>query len=489
MAQIDTERQRVVVRIVYDGPALAGKTTTVRALGRLFGAEVFASEDEAGRTLHFDWMEYEGGRFGDLSVCCQVITVPGQPALLERRLRLLDTADAVVFVADSSSAELDRGLTALSSLRSFLQLRPTPRPGLILQANKRDAPDAVDLEVLRDRLGVGPTVGVTEAVALDGTGVRQTFVFAVRLALDRVHELQASGSLPTGAPEIASGPALLAALTRLEAANGHGEAKPAVKPPPRSPRWELSTAGREQPPLAPSASLPSGRVWPPVEGRLVLHEATSRPLGLSPRTSGSWVAVSGPWLLHSAPASTYREEEAGRNALLEWARWHATLGRRLSPRRCVVLAEDHAPGWRLWQIVHREETLGMALSRALAQRDPEILARSLLQTVRVLSEACDSVAVTGLRISLETVGLLESAPAYVALVPQPNALAGLAAMRPPGLVEQVQSLAPLLAGSSAFLVEHGASLEAGISKLGRAWGIEETGAALVALLARLRQRV
>jgi hypothetical protein len=47
----------VVVSVVYDGPPQAGKTTSVRALARSFGREIYTPEEQDGRTVHFDWLE------------------------------------------------------------------------------------------------------------------------------------------------------------------------------------------------------------------------------------------------------------------------------------------------------------------------------------------------------------------------------------------------------------------------------------------------
>src|SRR5262249_34874186 len=85
---------------------------------------------------------------------------------------------------------------------------------VVVQANKRDAPGAMGLADLRTRLGEARwSVGVVESVASDGTGIREAFVYAVRLALDRVRAQAAAGALREGAPELVS-PAQLPAQPR-----------------------------------------------------------------------------------------------------------------------------------------------------------------------------------------------------------------------------------------------------------------------------------
>jgi hypothetical protein len=62
----------------------------------------------------------------------------------------------------------------------------------------------------------GMKIGIVETVAKDGTGIREAFVFAVRLALDRVRELMRLGLLTTGRPDIDSADDLLAEMREQE---------------------------------------------------------------------------------------------------------------------------------------------------------------------------------------------------------------------------------------------------------------------------------
>ena len=84
MAVIDDTRGVLVVRIVYDGPALSGKTTSLKALARGVGREITTPQETAGRTLFFDWVDYVGGLFDGRQIRCQIVSVPGQLDLAER---------------------------------------------------------------------------------------------------------------------------------------------------------------------------------------------------------------------------------------------------------------------------------------------------------------------------------------------------------------------------------------------------------------------
>ena len=91
MAVYDLARRRLCVRVVYDGPAGAGKTTNVRQLAGAFASqrwgELETREELAGRTLWFDWLQIRAGVVCGMPLLCQIVTVPGQLALTPRRAR------------------------------------------------------------------------------------------------------------------------------------------------------------------------------------------------------------------------------------------------------------------------------------------------------------------------------------------------------------------------------------------------------------------
>lgn len=429
MAILDTERGVLVVRIVYDGPALAGKTSSVRALAKSLGRPTFSGDEAEGRTLHFDWLDYVGGLFQGYPIRCQVLSVPGQPALVSRRKRLLREADAVVFVADSRETALADGLASFEALRAFVNEAEPPAPGIVLQANKRDAAEAVPLDVLRARLAVGPAVAVTQSVAIDGSGIRETFVLAVRLALDLARERLRTGTLASGRPQSDTGEELMDALRRSEAAESTGpqaagaaawtlRAEPGTRPIAAAP----ASASVEAAPVGvrtPDAYVPGGLIWPPVEGRLVLHEASAIGLYASQGPNGDWWATAEKaWIAYSFRDADFADVESGRARLVAWARWLSTLGKRLSPRRAIALCESGSGSWRLWQVGRRESNLRDLVRTALAETHPELAADGLLRACDLLVEADAEIAPLGLPVTAVSIGRVEGAGVcYVGIVP------------------------------------------------------------------------
>lgn len=413
--------------MVYDGPALAGKTTNLRALAERLGREIYSGEEADGRTLYLDWVDYLGGRFEGMPIRCQLVSVPGQQVLHRRRRWILEGADAVVFVADSRPSQAAENQRSFALLREVL-LSKSPPVGIIVQANKRDVDGAMDLDSLRRQLAGDEPLAMTEAIATEADGVRDTFVFAVRLALDRVRALRDLGRLETRAPDVQDGRQLVEALRREEdgdrphraAASETGVAgmdavgivggeRGETPPPPATDqnpaRWSTSgdpapSSNRAGPPL-PDVMLPLGQVWPPVRGRILIHEATRQ--GLSPMTQGhtGWLAESPQWWMQSPVGGRFETLAAGQAALQSWIQWHEAKETFLTQERCLALSQDGPGNWRLWQIIGKQPTLGQVLARLIRESEGKTLGRELFRLLEWGQRVCRDLMLNGGASSLD----------------------------------------------------------------------------------------
>ena len=439
MALIDNDAGEIVIRLVYDGPPEAGKTTSLRALaGSLAQSAYTPAEDAGGRTLWFDWMEYVGGRFEGCQIRCQIVSVPGQRTLSARRRRIIESADVVVFVGDSATAQLPETLAYLFELRTMLASQTDVPVGVILQANKRDLADAIPLDVLRGRLAeAGWAVGVVESIAAQGTGIREAFVYAVRLALDRVRELMNRQALPVAATGPRTADALLEALRfgerpQLAAAPRVVESGPGSvaaellrqvlaheHEPPRELR-SVALMHASGAPRPPDADVPSGAIWPPVEGRAILAELAQVELLPRKLSTGDWAAGLGTgWRVVSSRDASFGSLDQGRMALIHWARLHASTNGAVSPSRCIVLADSGVRGWRLWQIVRAETSMRESIERALHQPTNEAVIARLAHLAHLLVEVDDKLAGLPLALpcTLDTVGVWAGNAVYIGLMP------------------------------------------------------------------------
>lgn len=194
MAEIDEKERKIVLKIVYYGPALSGKTTNLMQLHDILDgarrSELMTFETKGDRTLFFDLLPIVVTSQSGLTVKLKVFTVPGQVAHDATRKAVLSRADAVVFVADSLKTQ------AMSNYESFDNLeKNAARVGLnfdglplVIQFNKRDLRDIDSREEILERWG--PTgVPVTFGSALYGQGVKETFERVLREACSHLDSL------------------------------------------------------------------------------------------------------------------------------------------------------------------------------------------------------------------------------------------------------------------------------------------------------------
>lgn len=208
MPTFDPLTRRLVVRVVYDGPGTAGKTTNVQQICRLFPvskrSELYTPGALKGRTMFFDWLEVDLATKGKIPVRVQILTVTGQESRSYRRRPLLKSADAVVFVCDSRPEHLDYNRQRLLLLQRYLREQRSPAPYLI-QANKQDLAGALSAEELLAGLRWKQVVPVVAAVASQSIGITETFQQASRAAARHAQSIITERGLSSvaGTPETA----------------------------------------------------------------------------------------------------------------------------------------------------------------------------------------------------------------------------------------------------------------------------------------------
>jgi len=191
MSNINYAAKKLSLRIVYVGPGVGGKTTNLRTLHSLAGQRALGDVKDLStvgdRTLFFDLLPLDGGTWEGLSVIDKLHTVPGQVFYQSVQAQVLRGVDAIVFVADSSAQRLDANICSMRDVYDIMAAQRPSRPikpdfPFVVQYNKRDVPDAMPLKELESALNPWGFPFV-EAVAIDGTGVQETFDIAHKLAL------------------------------------------------------------------------------------------------------------------------------------------------------------------------------------------------------------------------------------------------------------------------------------------------------------------
>jgi len=193
MIEFDELHGKLVLKLVYYGPALSGKTTNLLSLhdrlqqeGR---GELMLLDTTEDRTIYFDLLPFFYVAPSGFRIKLKVYTVPGQVRHDATRKAVLQRADAVVFVADSRISQMAVNAESFANLEQNLALvgLDVEKLPLVVQFNKRDLPDLVSEAELRETWG--PTgLPVFMASALQGQGVLETFQAAVEGIIESVDQ-------------------------------------------------------------------------------------------------------------------------------------------------------------------------------------------------------------------------------------------------------------------------------------------------------------
>jgi len=191
--EFDEVQKRLVLKLVYYGPALSGKTTNLLCLhdtlqqdGR---GELMMLDTTEDRTIYFDLLPFFYVAPSGLKIKLKVYTVPGQVRHDATRKAVLQRADGVVFIADSQISQQSINAESFANLEQNLALvgLDLEKLPLVIQFNKRDLSELVTEEELRTTWE--PTgLPVLMASALQGWGVLETFQAAVEGLFDSLDQ-------------------------------------------------------------------------------------------------------------------------------------------------------------------------------------------------------------------------------------------------------------------------------------------------------------
>ncbi|HKK01014.1 MAG TPA: ADP-ribosylation factor-like protein [Desulfuromonadales bacterium] len=180
MIEYDEQNSRMVLKLVYYGPALSGKTTNLLCLhdrlvqdGR---GELMVLDTTDDRTIFFDLLPFFLVAPSGLKIKVKVYTVPGQVKHDATRKAVLQRADGVAFIADSRLRETANNTNSFENLEknlSYVGLDIDKIP-LVIQFNKQDLKETITAQDIEQTWG--PTgIPVLCASALQGWGVVETF--------------------------------------------------------------------------------------------------------------------------------------------------------------------------------------------------------------------------------------------------------------------------------------------------------------------------
>jgi signal recognition particle receptor subunit beta len=243
MPVVNPLAREVVFKIVYYGPGLGGKTTSLQHIHATARPEhrgkMVSLATPVDRTLYFDFLPIRLPSVRHMNVRLQLFTVPGQVYYNATRKLVLTGADGLVMVFDSQLGRSDANVESLENLRENLEAHGRDLASIphVIMYNKRDLADAQSLEELERQLN-GEHAPSFSAVAPKGEGVYEALEAVTRAVLDdfenRMPEASASLVASLDAPE----GGLLEALRGARVAPEPVEPRE-PEPPRRAPGAEL----------------------------------------------------------------------------------------------------------------------------------------------------------------------------------------------------------------------------------------------------------
>jgi signal recognition particle receptor subunit beta len=193
MVQFRPQSREIIVKVVYYGPPLGGKTTNLRSLYEGYPAsvrgELVVVPTGGDRTIFFDFLPIYAGELRGMQLRVQLYTVPGQVHYNSTRQVVLRGVDGVVFVADSQRELLHNNRESWENLKDNLLLQGVTLGDLahVLQYNKRDLADIVDIGDL-DQILNEYNAPFYEAISTQGIGVEETLQGIVKLVVRSLRE-------------------------------------------------------------------------------------------------------------------------------------------------------------------------------------------------------------------------------------------------------------------------------------------------------------
>lgn len=191
MIEYNELEKRMILKLVYYGPALSGKTTNLLQLHEQLKCDgrgdLMVLDTQDDRTIYFDLLPFFLVAPSGLRIKVKVFTVPGQVRHDATRKTVLQRADGVAFIADSQLREVRNNANSFANLESnlsFVGIKVDRLP-LVVQFNKRDLAEIISVEQIMEKWGA-TGIPIFMASAINGDGVIETFVRLLEMTYDRI---------------------------------------------------------------------------------------------------------------------------------------------------------------------------------------------------------------------------------------------------------------------------------------------------------------
>jgi signal recognition particle receptor subunit beta len=187
MSSVNPITKEILLKVVYYGPGLGGKTTTLQHIHKTTPddrrGKMVSLATPVDRTLYFDFLPVELPKINNYTLRLHIFTVPGQVYFNATRKLVLNGADGVVFVADSQTNRMDANKESLDNLKENLQEQRAKSSAddvpIIMQYNKRDLPNILSVDDMEAQLNPDGLPWIATS-AINGDGVHSSLALITK---------------------------------------------------------------------------------------------------------------------------------------------------------------------------------------------------------------------------------------------------------------------------------------------------------------------
>ncbi len=194
---IDQLTRSIQLKICYFGPALSGKTTSIKALFNHFGKKdrVLSIESSVRRTLFFDYgtISFQNQQW---NLKIHIYSTTGQDFYIITRPATLQGIDGIIFVADSQQEVYHRNLTSWNELCNYFEDIIINLPKVIA-FNKQDLPDKFSPAVFLENINYFKfkNIDFKQTIAVNGEGILDSFEEILSLVFKNLYKGQIISAL------------------------------------------------------------------------------------------------------------------------------------------------------------------------------------------------------------------------------------------------------------------------------------------------------
>lgn len=181
MAAIDIKNKEIHIRIGYFGVSRSGKFTSLRNINDHYSntikGGIFSYPLKECRIL-FSKYRSSDDIFRNYTLTWHIYTISGPVLYISDWDQIIQLSDHTVFVADSQVAKLEENINSLHYFTNRIsEINNNINYPMIIQYNKRDLPNALNIDTLNRALNTRRN-NYVESVAIKGIGVIESLNIA-----------------------------------------------------------------------------------------------------------------------------------------------------------------------------------------------------------------------------------------------------------------------------------------------------------------------